>query len=118
MPKPKTFSKPATLIVIEFCRPPKAVSRTALALSLIHISFDAFDFGTLNLPHTYARLTYITRSIGSSRLTMLSGYASIIGYCSYPTKTKRISPSTFFHFENANVDPKFLTCLLYTSRCV
>ncbi len=24
--------------------------------------FDAFDFGTLNLPHTYARLTYITRS--------------------------------------------------------
>jgi hypothetical protein len=72
-------------------------------------AFDAFDFGTLNLPHTYARLTYITRSIGSSRLTMLSGYASIIGYCSYPTKTKRISPSTFFHFENANVDPKFLT---------
>jgi hypothetical protein len=25
-------------------------------------AFDAFDFGTLNLPHTYARLTYITRS--------------------------------------------------------
>src|ERR1700693_5160101 len=24
-------------------------------------AFDAFDFGTLNLPHTYARLTYITR---------------------------------------------------------
>ncbi len=22
---------------------------------------------------------------------------------------KRLSPSTFFHFENANVDPKFLT---------
>src|ERR1022692_323337 len=24
-------------------------------------AFDAFDFGTLNLPHTYARLTHITR---------------------------------------------------------
>jgi hypothetical protein len=28
-------------------------------------AFDAFDFGTLNLPHTYARLTYITRSAKS-----------------------------------------------------
>ena len=28
-------------------------------------AFDAFDFGTLNLPHTDARLTYITRSAKS-----------------------------------------------------
>src|SRR6202142_3850049 len=28
-------------------------------------AFDAFDFGTLNLPHTYARLTYITKSAKS-----------------------------------------------------
>lgn len=31
-------------------------------------AFDAFDFGTLNLPHAYARLRYITRSAKSGSI--------------------------------------------------
>src|SRR5438552_18851903 len=36
-------------------------------------AFDAFDFGTLNLPHTYARLTYITRSAKSRSVHIKAG---------------------------------------------